>query len=259
MKLYRYAVILMACAWSVLPGFSQDIMSNLEAYWPFDESDGDTATDLSGNNRDAVMRNGFPAWVEGKVNGAAEFFGFDDFSTPGWKGIGGDQPRTITYWVKTEWEVNVPSGIVGWGFSTLNGAKWHCRLNESAANGTVGAVRTEIQGSYTIGSIPLNDGQWHHVASVLLEDGFLIQDIIHYVDGELETVSGSGNPEIIIDTAVDDRGTEVEIGSRLQGTAQQYFIGVVDEVRIYSRALTQADVQAVMQAGGASIDRWELY
>ncbi len=239
---------------------AQDIESGLEAYLSFDEGSGTTAADSSGNNRNAEFRNGEAQWITGKMGGALEFDGDDDLTIIDWDGITGETQRTISYWVRTDWVVDDSSGIVGWGLSTSDGTKWHTRLNQTSGNGTVGAIRTEIQGSYIIGSIPINDGEWHHVASVLPDGGFLMEDVIHYIDGEEDVMSGMGNAEIIIDTyGFDGDGTEVEIGSRLQGTTNQYFFGVVDEVRIYSRALSHEDVQALIALAVTEIADWELF
>lgn len=260
MKILRVALGLLLIVSALSFGWAQDIESGLEGYWSFNETEGTVARDLSGNRRDAVVRHGEPFWVQGKIGGAAEFLGADDFVVPGWRGIGGSHPRTVTFWVNTEWDISVPSGIVGWGLSTVNGTKWHVRLNENPANGVVGAIRTEIQGTFIIGTTPINDGQWYHVASVLMDDGLFIDDIRHYINGVEEVVSGMGaNINILIDTAVDETGTEVEIGSRLQGTSHQYFIGMVDEVRIYSRALSPTEIQALAAQGETLIDMWELY
>lgn len=255
-----FSLALAMCFFFAVDVSAQDVTSGLEAYWNFDEGSGSVARDASGNNRDAVVRNGEPIWGEGKVGGGIEFDGDDDISVPNWHGIGGNAPRAITYWVRTDWAVDASSGIVGWGLSTENGRKWHTRLNQNADNGTVGAIRTEIQGNYFIGSTPINDGQWHHVASVFPAGGTVMTDVIHYIDGVEDPMSGTNtaNADILVDTATDDGGTEVEIGSRLQGTNQQYYIGSVDEVRIYSRALTPADIQALIGVVAAA-NGWELY
>lgn len=240
--------------------FAQDIDSNLEAYLSFDEGGGTVAADTSGNGRDASFRNGSATWIAGKRGGALDFDGDDDLSIVGWDGVLGDTPRTITYWIRTDWISDQSNGIVGWGLSTSDGTKWHTRLNQNAGNGTVGAVRTEIQGSYIIGSTVINDGEWHHVASVLIDGGFLMEDVDHYIDGELEEVSGMGSPDVIIDTpGFDGDGTEVEIGSRLQGENQQYYIGAIDEVRIHSRALTQEEIQAIMALADTAVHDWEIF
>ncbi len=243
----------------------QDITSSLEAYWKFDEGSGEEVADSSGNDRIAAFRNGDPVWVEGIQGTALEFNGDDDLSAIDWYGITGNAPRTISYWINTTWAVDASSGIVGWGFSTENGTKWHTRLNNNADNGTVGAIRTEIQGNYFIGSTPINDGEWHHVVSVFPQGGQYMADVIHYVDGLEEEMSGTntGGADIEVNTAgVDEGGTEVEIGSRLQGTSQQFYIGTLDEVRIYSRGLMVAEVQALYVTEGGDItdvDDFMLY
>ncbi len=243
----------------------QDITTGLEGHWTFDEGSGMVAADSCGKGRDADFRNGEATWVDGIKGKALQFDGDDDLAVTGYFGVDENKPRTVSYWLKTDWAVGASSGCVGWGFSTENGAKWHTRLNQTAGNGTVGAIRTEIQGNYFIGSTPLNDGNWHHVASVFPEGGFVMEDVIHYVDGIEDPMSGTntGNADIEVWTAGEDWGTEVEIGSRLQGTSQQYYIGLLDEIRIYSRALSLAEIQAILVAEGGgpptAVESFMLY
>ncbi len=214
----------------------------LEGYWAFDEGTGTAAEDSTSVGRPAMVRNGAPTWTEGRTGGALSFDGDDDLTVTGWKGISGANPRSISYWMKTDWGVDVPSGTVGWGTSTT-GLKWHTRLNENANNGPVGAIRTEIQGSFHIGTKVINDGEWHHVVSVFPEGGQFMQDLVHYVDGELQEVGGTGSTTVEVDT--DPNGEEVTFGSRLQGAAQQFYIGDLDDVSIWSRALTAEEVLAL--------------
>ena len=187
----------------------------LLGYWSFDEASGTEAADASGNNRSASVRNGSPEWTEGRIGSALQFDGDDDLVVTGWKGLSGNAPRTIAYWVKTDWAVDASSGIVGWGASTT-GAKWHTRLNNTAGNGVVGAIRTEIEGSYIIGTKVVNDNEWHHIVSVFPEGGTLMGDVKHYVDGELQVVSGMGSATVEVNTADEATGTDVTFGSRLQ-------------------------------------------
>ena len=79
--------------------------------------------------------------------------------------------------------------LLGYGVPA-NGQKWHFRLNGSAANGVVGAIRTEYQGGQNVGTTPLDDGQWHHIAAVFPQGATMGQEILHYVDGVLEGKSG---------------------------------------------------------------------
>ncbi len=249
---YRISLLLVFCLAVGFSVMAQDLTSGLEMYLKFDEGSGEVASDSSGKGHDASFRNGDPMWVDGIQGAALDFDGDDDLTTVGWHGIEGDNPRTVSYWIKTDWAVDASSGTVGWGFSTENGQKWHTRLNNTESNGTVGAIRTEIQGNYFIGSTPVNNGQWHHLVSVFPEGGTVMTDVVHYVDGVEEVMSGTNtaNADILVNTAGEDTGTEVEIGSRLQGEANQFFIGTVDEVRIYSRGLSASDVLALFISEG---------
>jgi len=54
-----------------------DFTDGLVAYWRLDEGSGDTAYDSAGSNNGTLM-NG-PVWTTGKINGALEFDGEDDY------------------------------------------------------------------------------------------------------------------------------------------------------------------------------------
>ncbi len=230
----------------------------LLGYWSFDEGEGDVAGDLSGNERVANVRNGGPVWIDGRFGQALEFDGDDDLVVTGWHGVSGNAPRTIAFWLKTDWVVDGNGGLVGWGTSEPNGTKWHTRLNHTAGNGTVAAMRTEIAGSYIIGSKVINDGEWHHVVSVFPEGSTLMEHVKHYIDGELEVVSGLGSQTVEVNTADETESTEVTIGSRLQGANDQFFIGAIDDVAIWDRGLTEAEIGALASGqtplSGASKD-----
>jgi hypothetical protein len=60
-----------------------------------------------------------------------------------------------------------------------------------------------------------------------------------YVNGVLETISASGTMSITND--------KIGIGSIGAGNAL-FFNGLIDEVRIYSRALTQAEITILYQS-----------
>ncbi len=228
-------------------GVGGDPSPNLVGHWTFDEGAGTVAGDGSGSGHDAEFRNGEPMWVAGKSGGALAFDGDDDLTVAGWKGIGGAAPRAISYWLKTDWDVSAVGGNVAWG-SSETGLKWHFRLNENAGNGPVGAIRTEIQGSFHIGTQVVNDDAWHHVVSIFPEGGQFMQDLVHYVDGELQEVGGTGSDTVEVNTAGEaESGTDVTFGSRLQGANDQYYIGAMDDISIWSRGLAAEEVQALFQ------------
>ena len=86
-------------------------------------------------------------------------------------------------------------------------------------------------------------GEWHHVAAVLDADGDpSVDEIVLYVDGKIEQnpyYSGTQS----IDTA---DSANVKIG--IWGT--RYFVGLIDEVRVYDIALSGSDIGEIYMAGG---------
>ena len=100
-------------------------------------------------------------------------------------GIAGSGDRTIAAWVNFTGADD--QAFVAWGdSSTPNGRKYHFRTNDNSDNGTVGGLRTEIQGSYETGNLAVNTGEWVHVAAVYEGGGtFGTGQVAHYVNGGL--------------------------------------------------------------------------
>ena len=78
-------------------------------------------------------------------------------------------------------------------------------------------------------------GQWSHVAIVF--DG---TQASFYVNGALV----STRP---VSASITARGNGLRIGA--DANTQQFFKGAIDDLRIYRRALTAAEIQADMNAG----------
>lgn len=229
---------------------SQDLSLGLEGYWSMDEGSGLTVSDVSGNNRHADAIFGEPAWVDGIKDNGLSFDG-DDGLEVNWGGISGDTSRTISAWINTT--AGNPEAYIGWGDEGFDGGKWHLLIRNT------GLLRTAISGSNINGTTSLNDGNWHHIVVVLVTDGFLVEDVLHYIDGELEEVE-YGNTEVIIDTVTttSENPINVRIGSRRQ-TSDRFFIGTVDEVRIYSRELFANEIQALYANDQSNIPDWDLF
>jgi len=141
--------------------------------------------------------------------------------------------------VASTWRWKVTRVYSAWGQNT-NTQKWIGRVNDNAGNGTVGALRTECSGGSIIGNTVITDGEWHHVTSVLESTGSpIIEDITMYVDGVQETISGVR--PIGIDTV---GGRNVWIGD---GHHDRPIPSVIDDVRLYNHAMTQAEILAAME------------
>ncbi len=234
----------------VLPfAVAQDITSGLIGHWTFDEGSGLVANDSSGSGYHAEVLAGEPQWVPGIKGTALAFDGDDALHTPDWWGIEGYTGRTIMCWIKSD--VIDTHGILGWGFSSGDGQKYHFRINNSEANGVAGAIRSEIQGTFNVATTFVADNEWHHVASTFPNDGVFVTEISHYVDGKFDEMSGTNdNAEAIaLDTAAspDMSDQPFQIAMNVQGTGLRFYTGLIDEVRVYDRALSEEEIALIVE------------
>jgi len=151
-----------------------------------------------------------------------------------YKGVSGNQNRTIDAWVKT----TLPNGeICGWG-RDVSGEKWTFRTHSN------GNLRVEVNGGYIIGSSNILDGKWHHVACVL--EGNNVTDIRLYVDGQLENISESQGRAINTGNIVDLRIS--------RGMNNRYLKGSIDKFRLWNRALSNSEIQEIMWSKQTNFD-----
>ncbi len=191
--------------------------------------------ELSYSNTDV----GNPIFIEGSDTGSdmSIFAGHDNYhvfngsnyvEADNYKGIGGNNDRTVEAWINTTVS---NKEIVSWGLNST-GQKWVFRVNDG------GQLRVEVNGGSIYGTTLLDDGEWHHVACVF--SGTEINDVLLYVDGELESISASTN--LAINTNVTD-GINLRVS---RGVNNRYFEGAIDEVRIWDAPLSQNTLQSWM-------------
>ncbi|GIX06773.1 MAG: hypothetical protein KatS3mg115_1176 [Candidatus Poribacteria bacterium] len=220
-----------------LSAYAVSIGDGLEGLWLFDEGSGDIARDSSGNGRDGEIL-GNPAWVDGVFGMALEFDGVDDHVViSGYTGVGGNTPRTVMLWWKA-YDAREHSWVK-WGI-VQDTRKYYVRAHLA---GNTCFLRVETQGGQHYGSTDVCNGEWHHLAVVFPPDSDNVKDHLLYVDGVLEEQT-AGNP-VGVDTDVASQ--EVNIGAPL--AHHVYAHGVMDEVAIYSRALSKEEIQTIMNNG----------
>jgi Concanavalin A-like lectin/glucanases superfamily/Bacterial Ig domain/PA14 domain len=217
------------------------VSSNEDSIWfPFDESsgletrsaDGEIIGNLEGFGDETAQ------WVAGLRNHALHFDGNGESVTinNGYLPPSGSASRTTTAWIKTR----SSGAIIAWGPNAA-GQKWIMRLESDQDH--AGALRVEVGGGYVRGTKDLRDGQWHCVAAVLPRVvSPQTRDIKLFVDGVPEAVTALVPAPIKTDSA------PVTIGVDCQ---DRYFDGDIDEVHIYNRALSAAEI-ASLYAGDKS-------
>ena len=164
----------------------------------------------------------------------------------------GSSPRTVMAWIRTAPAVENQT-ILGYGANT-NGQRFSFRTNGNGGSPNNQGLRIEVQGGSIVGSTNLNDGQWHHVVAVCDDfDNSGTMDVNEtrlYVDGVLDGVASSSSRDI--DTAA---GTTAILGGSNHSEAYS-FAGDLDELRIFSTALTQAQIQAVIDGKNQDAAAW---
>lgn len=196
---------------------------SLVGWWTFDEGQGTVAVDGSGyyHHGDVV---GDPQWVAGKIGGAIQLDGNDDYVEIGSVGISGTVPRTVAGWAKVG-TTDIPAWTSVFGF-----------VPDGNTFGTNCDIEVDGTGHYVIHVggwdrklIPV-DTQWHHFA--FIHNGNVAS---WYLDGGLvDKFEGSG-PTI----------DHVRIGARPSNS--HFFPGFIDDVRIYNVALNADEIAKLVQ------------
>ena len=206
--------------------------NGLAGAWSFDEGSGTTVMDSSGNGRNGTIVDA--TWEAGRQGSALLFNGTSAYvNIDGYKGINAvdsvQQAFTIANWVKTTSDTG-DTEMVTWGASTGTATRLTWRVHE-------GRVRTEHNAGNLRGNTYVNDGEWHHVALVVTEGANLRPENTRlYVDGaEDSTFSGDDDTYQLV--------AEHDVRIGMSGPQDgRYFPGSLDEVMIYDRALSTAEI-----------------
>ncbi|MCK4355263.1 prepilin-type N-terminal cleavage/methylation domain-containing protein [Candidatus Parcubacteria bacterium] len=221
--------------------FSANINHSLGAYavgiWRFEEAAGIDIHDESGyGNHGTFYGNPTPVFPDGVYSGtkALQFDGVNDYVDCGSNAsldIVGTGDMTIEAWIfpktSTSNKGTVVSKWLPWIYSFFSGNRigLYARVNGGDQN---------IRANTNITTID----QWHHIAVVYT---FSDHTVYHYLNGKSD---GSGS---FTDRIENRTGANVRIG--IYGSTSYPFNGAIDDVRIYSEALSAGQIQQHYAAG----------
>lgn len=246
-SLAPYVSLVLLVPLLAVAGAAADLAKGLVAHYPFDKD----ASDASGNANDATSKGPKPV-PEGRIGGAFSFNGTSDHVIVPAKVTQGLTWFTVALWFKTTQSAASPRTRF-WSNPTLIGAAtagWGSNdLGLTLENGKI-AYFHGLQGEGTdmswFSSLAVADGKWHHVA--LVDEG---PRILVYLDGKLargevilNTGGGSASLGEQIQTAAGKSigATPLFIGASNEGGPNYAFRGLMDDVRIWNRALSAEEV-----------------
>ncbi|MFC1605097.1 kelch repeat-containing protein [Planctomycetota bacterium] len=199
------------------------------AQWKLDEKSGDIAYD-SVSGFDAMV-HGEPIWqpVEGKIIGALELDGVDDYISTPFILDPSNGSFSVFAWIM--------GGLPGQVVISQTGDFGGTLIGIDPLEGKLMTGFSEMYFGALVSETVVTDGQWHHV-------GFVYDlDSLHrrlYVDGAQvaeDTTVVSGMPS--------DGGPYIGVSKDLD--AASFFSGMIDDVRIYDVALTAEEIVALAQ------------
>jgi hypothetical protein len=170
--------------------------------------------------------------------------------------ISENTPHTVAFWVKVPKDATLFNAyaVVAWGVNSkqFGSHPVHISWNRNPSEGTVGVLRTDYGGGFALGSTPLRDGRWHHIAVVLIpnEDGKASMQVKQYIDGRLEGEGKPSPPGSQVFTKLSSATSgAVWLGCRLgiNNVRQDRFRGEIDELFIADRALEPLEIVQLMK------------
>lgn len=208
---------------------SADTTTGLVGFWNLNEGSGATAADASGNGKTGTLTNS-PSWTAGKSGNGLNFNGINNYvATPvtlnGTKG-------SISVWVNTSATLtsgklytmfygtdsgnSIALSFSGYGYGDPTGNAWNLSIRGSYGNTLQVVAPVSSNASLQ---------QWHHIVATWDTN----TGAILYVDGSVAgSTSGSTG--------------SLTLSSQSISAQNSTFLGTIDEVRTYSRALSSSDV-----------------
>jgi hypothetical protein len=215
----------------------------LAGYWTYDTADitGNMMLDRSGNGLNGTLLNTTSA--AGRVNQALCFSGANsDVAIPDNAGLRLSHDLTLTAWVKTTNNTQTQDFISKYDFSGQETGYMLQMLPNGTVNLHLGGNNVASGSRDSHDSTVINDGQWHYVAVVIPIGG----SVQFYIDGNLTTTS-TQVPAAAANSAALYLGT---FPGALNGLP---YVGCLDDVRIYSRSLSAAEIYTLATGPGPLI------
>jgi len=212
------------------PDFDRIFDSNVIAQYNFEEN----VLDSSGNGHHGKEAAGV-TYVEGISGQAASFKGKQKINVDSFRNFDWGSTFSVSVWFKRTGEWSNYQGIVSNGFYSTG--SWELRMGREMSGQMLGGgVNTaDSPETWNYVNIQATPNQWHHI--VMTYDG----DILNYY---LDNVRQDGDQTCCHgDILIND--TPLTIGQAGVGSSKDWFYGLVDELTIFNKVLTAADIGTI--------------
>lgn len=224
-------IALASIVWQIDAARGQVVEDGLVSYWTFDAAgmENTTVKDVWGNNDGELV--GDPESVDGKIGQALEFDGADDYvEAPDDESLQLWSSHTLEAWIY-QMESRSSRIIDKIGAGTANGPHLDTHPGTTLRSCAGNCISTDI--TYTL-------EEWHHVA-VTFDEG----DVKLFIDGAIEGEGAVPSPLA---------GNNLTLRVAADSNGQSLFLGIIDEVRVYNRALNEKEIEQNMNAEGLAVE-----
>jgi hypothetical protein len=205
-----------------------DVLDSLALYYKFDETSGTTASDASGQGHDGTLQGNATWDPNGKQGGGLHFDGVDAYVDAG--NLGALSAWTVAVWMRSEAVVDDRFLFDG----NVSDSNRPGPAFLQSANGGGGLDLNLGTSTLLVGSVAA--AQWHHAAATYDGQAHV------YLDGVPQLTSAvQGAPPQFASVVVGK-------GNEGAGANPAFFQGTLDEVRVYGRTLSDAEIAAVYAA-----------
>src|SRR3954451_7626180 len=238
------AAALSAAVLAVLPAAAGADGFPLVGWWPMNEGSGQVIHDWSGHGNNGTLGNSAgaddqdPAWIRGVFSGSALSFGGNDMvRIPDSTSL---EPANVTVaaWIRGTSSPGQYKYVVGKGANGCMSGSYG--LYTSDNGGLAFYIGDGSQDFVRSPEAPTSiwDGKWHNAAGTF--DGRTVR---LFIDG-VQVGSGTPSSTPIVYNPPEGGGVIGNYG----GTCDLFFVGDVDGVQIWSRALPVADIWSFLKA-----------
>jgi uncharacterized repeat protein (TIGR02543 family) len=212
-----------------------------QVWWKFDETSGMTAFDANGNNNPGTLTGmAGTEWTAGKSGNALSFDGVNGYVTRESLSANITGASTISLWMKRTGNPSVAERLVCLG-TAAGGSAWGSGFNIYVNSS--GYVAIDNNGGLTsnlvASGVQVTDGAWHHI--VATRSGTAPYTFKIYVDGVLKGTDNNPNNTL-------PALKRLRVGAAITPPwvpPGSYFNGLIDDVRVYSRALSGTEIQGL--------------